>query len=318
MSPLRIGLIGAGVMGANHARVIGETEGAELAVVVDIDGMRAQKLADQVGCTASTSIEAAMSCDACIVASPTEHHVDAAVPLILAGRPVLVEKPLAPDLDGAKTILEASDQAGTPISCGFVERFNPAVTTAAQVLLDQPVHIVAIRHSPPAPRMTTSVVHDLLIHDIDLAQRFMGGAPAEDVVGMTVKLSDGRSDEVADCCLRFSSGALALLSSSRLSQRKVRLFHIEAASSLVEIDLLRQDVTVYRHVRHEQVVEGSTYRAETIVDIPFVRHAGEPLQLQLKHFLALIDGRADQDRERRSLLPAHEIADRIVRRPPAP
>jgi hypothetical protein len=105
---------------------------------------------------------------------------------------------------------------------------------------------------------------------------------------------------------------VATLSSSRLSQRKVRSLTVTTPSQLVELDLLRQDVSVYRHIRHEQLGgQSTTYRAETVVDIPFVRHAGEPLALQFEYFLDLAEGRIDADLERRRLLPAHEIASRV-------
>jgi hypothetical protein len=66
---------------------------------------------------------------------------------------------------------------------------------------------------------------------------------------------------------------------------------------------------VYRHRSHSQEAEASvSYRAETVVDIPFVRHRGEPLALQLRHFLDILDGKADVDAERDSILPAHEVA----------
>ena len=81
---------------------------------------------------------------------------------------------------------------------------------------------------------------------------------------------------------------------------------------MIELDLLRQDISVYRHVRHEQLGGASTtYRAETVIDIPFVRHAGEPLALQFEHFLDLVEGRADAEVERCRVLPAHELASRI-------
>jgi hypothetical protein len=82
-----------------------------------------------------------------------------------------------------------------------------------------------------------------------------------------------------------------------------------SANELVEVDLLRQNVTVYRHVTHDMV--GGSYRSDTIVDIPFVRHAGEPLSLQLEHFVALVRGAADADAELRSLMVPHEVADAV-------
>jgi predicted dehydrogenase len=151
------------------------------------------------------------------------------------------------------------------------------------------------------------VVLDLLIHEVDLALRYNRGCKPDRV---SSALSGGRAGtvtEIADCMLHFESGGVATLSASRASQRKVRTHLIATPTALYDVDLLRQDVTVYRHRSH--TYEGlMSYRAETVVDIPFVRHAGEPLALQLEHFLTLIDGRADAAAERDSILPAHEVA----------
>jgi predicted dehydrogenase len=196
--------------------------------------------------------------------------------------------------------------------CGFVERFNPVLATALSVMEGPPVHVVAIRHSPPAERIISGVVSDMLIHDLDLAVQIAGDQEVADVVSTLWRPPGSATAEIADCTIRFAGGTVATLSASRVSQRKIRSLTIATATQLIELDLLRQDISVYRHVRHEQLGGASTtYRAETVIDIPFVRHAGEPLALQFEHFLDLVDGRADPEVERRRVLPAHDLADRI-------
>ena len=306
--PVRLALVGAGMMSAHHARVVAESARARLDVVIDSDVRRATSLASEMGCSVAQSLDAAKRCDGVIVASSTESHVEIALELMAAGRPLLIEKPLAPDVEGVKRILKESESLGVPIMCGFVERFNPVITSALQKIDSPPVHIVALRHSPFTPRATTSVVHDLLIHDIDLAVRLTGGAGVVHAYG-TVSSPRTTIVDISDCSIHFGTGTVATLSASRASQRKVRDIYIATSDSLIELDLLRANITFYRHVHHEQVANGSTtYRAETVVDIPFVRHSGEPLALQLDHFLQLIDGKADPDAERATLLAPHEIA----------
>src|ERR1700694_6186372 len=95
----RIPLIGAGSMGRNHARVLAETDGAELAIVIDIEVERARRLADLYGCDFATDIDAATSCDAAVVATPTALHLPHARELIDLGQPVPVESPVTPDLE---------------------------------------------------------------------------------------------------------------------------------------------------------------------------------------------------------------------------
>ena len=305
-------LVGAGAMGVNHARVLRESKRARLAVVVDADVERARRLAGG-RITASSELAAAYRCDAAIVATPTADHAATTRTLLDADIPVLVEKPLAHTLSDVRSILSRSEERGVPLACGFVERFNPVVRCAAELLDDEPIHVIAMRHSPPTNgRATASVVQDLLVHDIDLAARFAGGVPPVSVGGAAWTPPGGTVSELADATLRFPTGLVATLSASRVGQRKVRTISITTPSSAIELDLLRQDVTVYRHRGHEQLVDGAlTYRTETMIDIPFVRHAGEPLALQLEHFLDLVDGRVDADDERAGLIVPHEIAATI-------
>jgi predicted dehydrogenase len=308
--PLCIGLIGAGTMGANHARVIGASADTTLAVVVDADIERARALGD--GAIASDDVEAVSGCDAVVVASPTETHADIALDLLASGIPLLVEKPLAPDVSSVHDMVSASKASDVPLVCGFVERFNAAVITAGALLTEPPIHVLSMRHSPPAPRITTSVVFDLLIHDIDLSVRLAGGDRIAAVTSSTWQEPGTGIAEVTDCSLRFGGGAVATLSASRRSQRKIRSLLVSTSEQLIDVDLLRQDVTVYRNVAQSQIGDAPTYRAETVVDIPFVRHAGEPLALQLAHFVGLVRGETDADAERVSILEPHRAASIVA------
>src|SRR5256885_13434356 len=115
-------------MGANHARVIAESDRADLAVIVDPDHARVAPLATRVGCEYSRDIEAARRCDAAVIATPTRLHAEQALQLLSLGRPLLVEKPLAATLGESTTIIDAARRLALPRMCGFVERFNPAGT----------------------------------------------------------------------------------------------------------------------------------------------------------------------------------------------
>jgi predicted dehydrogenase len=298
-------------MGALHARVVSDSNRARLYAVVDSDLARAEAIAERVGCLATTDLAVAARSDAVIVATSTETHRDVAMPLLEAEKPLLIEKPLAPDYHDVLAITKEAEARGVPLKCGFVERFNPVVPLAAELLDGPTIHFVALRHSPPNPRVRSTVMADLLVHDIDLAVLFAGSELAPHVTGTTWTPPGGVA-EIADCSLRFSDGMVATLSASRQSQRKIRSVTLTSPGMLIELDLLRQDVTVYRHVMHEAVLGTATgYRAQTVIDIPFVRQAGEPLALQFEHFLDLICGSGDIDEERRRILPAHEILARL-------
>jgi predicted dehydrogenase len=181
----------------------------------------------------------------------------------------------------------------------------------AMDLIDGPVvNMYAVRHSPHNPFVSSSVVQDLLIHDIDLAMRAATTDDLPEVRGALWTPPASDRTEVAECVLRFGSGAVANLSASRWSQRKVREVQVVTDHQLIEVDLLRQSVTVYRNISQALVEGGGPYRAETVVDVPYVRHRGEPLALQLAAFVDLV---AENDAaaiatERDTILPPHVVA----------
>ena len=312
MSKARIALVGAGTMGANHARVVSQSSRATLELVVDVDGARAAGMASRYGARSSEHLEDALTCDAVILATPTQFHLPAALTIIEAGLPLLVEKPVSLDLEDVEQVCAAARTGGVALVCGFVERFNPVINLAKQLLDEPPIHLVAMRHSPRDPRNVGSVIHDLLIHDLDLALLLFGADEVARVSGSSWPTGDG-SAEIADCTVQFASGALATLSASRVGQRKLRSIQVLTPSLLLDLDLLRADVTVYRNVRQEQPDEtvALTYRAETIIDIPFVRHTGEPLALELDHFLDLCEGSGDGKLEIDRIIASHVLARQV-------
>ncbi|MBI4883770.1 MAG: Gfo/Idh/MocA family oxidoreductase [Actinobacteria bacterium] len=309
----RLALVGAGQMGSSHARTIRDSALADLAVVIDVDAEAAKRVAEMYGALASTELGDAVDCAGAIVAGSTAARMDCVLPLLEAGVPLLVEKPFAPTLAELDQLLDVARRSQVAVMCGFVERFNAAFRTVLQLIDEVPTHVLAIRHSPAAPRITSSVVNDLMLHDLDIAQRLFGAVDGSLIGSACVHPATSDWNEIADCTIAFGQGGIATLSANRMGQRKIRSLSIHTAGKLVEVDLLRQDVTVYRNVSQEMLhsTTGIGYRSSTEVELPFVRHQGEPLALQLAHFVDLIDGVADADEERRQIRPAHLLAEQI-------
>ena len=308
---VRIGVVGVGSMGALHARVVAANPAADLAWVSDPNGELGARVAGRF--ETRWLPEPDLGCvDAVIVAAPTQHHFDLAVNVIDSGIPLLLEKPLAATFDQAASIVERASRLGCPLMCGLLERFNPAVRTAAEIA-DQPLRMATVRHSPYTQRIPTGVASDLLIHDLDLVLRLVGDYPtsAHGHFGYFAPTSAG-SEDVAEASLKFASGRIAVLSASRTSQHKVRSLSIAERHRLIDVDLLRQSITIYRHVDGAAFDEAAGYSQQTIIEIPVIRHAGEPLQLQLDHFLGLLRGDVDQATELSSLLPPHRLLDEIT------
>jgi predicted dehydrogenase len=299
-------------MGALHARVVAGNSDTDLAWVADPAVESGNRIADRFGTKWIPEPDLG-SVDAVIVAAPTQYHYDLAMKVIDGGMPLLLEKPLAASFEQAASIVARASRLGQPLMCGFLERFNPAVRTAAEIA-DQPLRIATMRHSPYTKRIATGVASDLLIHDLDLVLRLTGEYPSSSHghFGYFAPTSAPGSEDVAEASLRFDSGRIAVLSASRTSQHKVRNVSIAESQRLIDVDLLRQSITIYRHVDGGQFDEAAGYSQQTIIEIPVIRHAGEPLQLQLEHFLGLLRGDVDQDAELNGLLPPHQLLDEIT------
>ncbi len=315
MSHPVVAIVGAGSMGTNHARVIASSSSATLGLVIDRDLEVAERLAELHSARASSDLEAAFSADAVIIAASTAAHVDCAIPLIQRGIPVLIEKPVATRIADVDLLLQAARDHDVPIMCGFVERFNAAFQTALLQLDGPPQHVIALRHSPPAPRIASSVVGDVLLHDLDLVLQLFDYADPRIVGAVRYRPDGAEFDEIVDCQLAFPTG-LATLSADRTTQLKVRAMTIHTPTLSIDVDLLRQDVTVYENIGHEMIQrdERSGYRSSSVIDIPFVRHAGEPLALQFEHFILLVKGSVDQNIERERIRPAHALMEEVAHR----
>ena len=288
---LRLGIIGTGIMGANHARIAALHRGIELVAVVDPALDRAERLATTYGATAYTELDDCLGEINCaIVATPTELHHEIGMRLLGAGINTLIEKPIAETVEQATELIETAARRGAILTVGHVERFNPAVLELDN-LITQPLHITANRVSPYSSRVTVGVVLDLMVHDLDIVAK-LAGSPVKrlQASALTVK-SD--SEDLATVLLEFENGVSATLTASRIGQQKIREITVTQPDTFVTIDLLRQDVTINR-VDHSEYLsaEGARYRQMGVVEIPFLEHRGEPLALELDEFVLTIqDGR---------------------------
>lgn len=309
----RLALVGTGSMGSLHARVIAQSDRCELARVIDIREEAGRAVADRYGAVWTPELGDLSDVDAVVLAAPTSVHHDLALAIVDAGKALLVEKPVAPTVEQGEAIVRAAEQRGLPLMCGFVERFNPAVLTV-QALLDVPVHVAGVRHSPYVPRIRTGVAWDLLIHDVDMALRLMGGVPVDvrGAFGFFHPDSAPDAEDVAEAVLSFPGGRIATASASRISQRKVRSLTVSEVRRTIEVDLLRRDVTIYHDgARHTFDADNAGYRQQTVIEIPELVTAREPLAAQLDRFLGLLDDTVDAGEERDSILPAHRVVGAV-------
>lgn len=230
-------MIGVGHLGSAHARNWNEIPDADLVGVFDVDSDRCRKIANENGCQPFDQIEALVDkVDAVSVVTPTPLHRQTAEPFLRAGKAVLVEKPLAHTIADAEALCDLADASGAILQVGHIERFNPVVRSALREI-DQPTFIECDRIHPFSLRSTeTSVVHDLMIHDIDIVLHLMKSELMDVEAHGTRVISP--TEDLAHARLGFESGSTAFVKTSRVAfsrSRKVRIF---APRHYVSIDLV--------------------------------------------------------------------------------
>lgn len=232
----RIGVVGVGSLGFHHARILAAMGDVEHAGVHDTRAGRCEEVARELGVPRRDSLDALLdAADAVVVAVPTSDHEEVAVTALERGVHVLVEKPMAPDLDAADRIIEAAGRGGGRVQIGHVERFNPAVV-AAEPWLDRPLFVESHRLAPFSPRSTdVAVVLDLMIHDVDLVQSLMG-TPIREIAATGVPVLT-RMVDIASARLSFEGGAVANLTASRVSMERMRKLRIFQPSGYLSLDL---------------------------------------------------------------------------------
>lgn len=277
MTALKAGVIGVGHLGQHHARLYASLPGAQLVGVTDQSMDRAQLIAGRHGVRAIRSVDELLSLvDVVSVAVPTSAHYAVAKTCLLAGKHVLVEKPIAVTSAQAHELVQLARQQGRCLQVGHSERFNP-VMQVMRPHIGRPVFIECHRLSSFSERGTdVDVVLDLMIHDLDLVLSFNPG-PVEDIQAAGVPVLSSTID-IANARIQFKSGCVANLTASRVSMNKMRRLRIFQQDKYISIDFqTRQGVICRRDAKAGQ---------RPAVDVEQLQGGEEePLKLQLESFL---------------------------------
>jgi predicted dehydrogenase len=241
----RVAVVGVGHLGSRHARVYAESANAELVGVADIDADRARSVAATYGVRGVERFEELIpDITAASVVVPTVDHCAVAMSLLEAGVHVLVEKPIAGDLEEAREMTDLAGRKGLVLAVGHTERFNPAVEALLESV-ENPRFIEVHRLGSFSPRsLDIDVVLDLMIHDLDVVAALVGKEVASlEAVGVPVLT--GRVD-IANARIRFQGGAVANITASRVSQEKVRKLRCFEPARYVSLDYQKQEALCYR------------------------------------------------------------------------
>jgi predicted dehydrogenase len=230
---LSIGVIGAGHFGRFHALKIAASPRAILAGIYDPDAARAEKVGAEAGGAPALSLEALLAaCRAVVIAAPADAHFELAERALIAGRHVLVEKPLAATLKQADRLAALAHDTGLVLQVGHLLRYS-AEHHAIAARITRPLYIEATRIAPFKPRGTdVSVILDLMIHDLDLVLSLVDSdIESVDAIGAAVS---SPFEDIANARVRFVNGCVATITASRISlktERKMRLFSEEGYCS---------------------------------------------------------------------------------------
>jgi predicted dehydrogenase len=242
---LRVGVVGVGVMGSNHARVLSEMPGVKLVGIADPDRARCDQVASRLGCATFKDAEDLLQqgVDAVTIAAPTHLHRDIAIDCAARGVHIMVEKPIAPSVEESRAIVAAARRAGVTLMVGHVERFNPAVQSIKRAIKDQDILSIAItRVGPFPPRMSNvGVVIDLAVHDIDLIRWFTESEIVE--IQPQTSSAVAEREDIALLQFRTASGVLAHINTNWLTPFKARTIHVATRDKYLIGDLLTLQVT---------------------------------------------------------------------------
>ncbi|MFN8581910.1 MAG: Gfo/Idh/MocA family oxidoreductase [Gemmatimonadaceae bacterium] len=241
----RIGVVGAGALGFHHVRLLRGLPGASFVGFHDARPERALQVSSELGVRAYDALDDLIeACDALTIVVPTPAHYAVARAALARGRHLLIEKPLATSLDEADDLLQVAERTGALIQTGHVERFNRAVR-AALPYVDRPLFIESDRLAPFNPRGSdVAVVLDLMIHDIDLVLTLVGSG-VDSVAGVGVPVLTPFVD-IANARITFTSGAVANITSSRVSRERMRKLRVFQRSGYLSLDLGAGEGEFYR------------------------------------------------------------------------
>jgi predicted dehydrogenase len=271
---MRVGVIGAGAMGKNHVRVYSELKSVDSLGIYDVNAEAAQALGEKHGAAVYRSIGDLLdNSDAVSVVVPTPFHSPVVGEVFKKKKSVLIEKPICATSAEAKQLMKSAP-AGITVGVGHIERFNPIVAEIKKIV-KHPLYFEMKRHNPTSSRITgSSVVEDLMIHDIDILLNEFFTDPCD--------VHSVGNDDVMSVLMNCNNIPV-VLSASRKASKKIRLFYVEDEDFTIEGDFMSQEVTIHRKPGQYQI-EAQRYVQENIIEKVMVGKV-EPLKRELETFI---------------------------------
>ena len=327
MNELRMAVLGVGSLGQHHARILAGFDDVDLVAVVDKRPEQGRQIANRFGTLWYAAMEQLPSdLHGVVVATPTICHLETAAHFLRAGVPTLVEKPLAESLAAARQLAKLAQETDTLLQVGHVERFNPAFE-AAQKRCGEPLYLRFQRVSPYTFRSTDiGVVHDLMIHDIDLALALTGQMPESvEAFGATII---GPHEDCAVARLRMLGGTVVDITSSRMAPVAERSMQVWSTNGCLSVDLQTRQLRCWEpatdfaanpsliHAIAATTPNPLTLKnrvfQEWIPEETFQANDGDALTAELQEFTACLRGNAAPRISGEEAVRALQVAEEVL------
>jgi len=318
---MKVGVIGTGMMGKNHARVYSDMDGVVLVGVSDINEKSGREVAERHDCEYYKNYEdllAVEGLDAVSLCVPTSMHYDVGRIVIEKGKHVLIEKPIADTVENARKLVSLAKKAGVKLAVGHIERFNPAVQELKRLVdsgkLGDITSILARRVGIMPPRIKdANVIIDIAVHDIDVFRYVLGKEP-ESVCALGGKALIKDREDYADILMKYN-GTNGFIEVNWLTPVKIRVLNVTGTKGYAQLNYITQELTL-----HESVYEKTYDRFGDFVlnfgepnKIPVEVKKEEPLRLELCNFIEAVKGNGELLVNGNDGLEVLKIAERIMK-----
>ena len=276
---MKVAQIGTGGWGKNHARVLSELK--VLSAVCDVDKERSKEFGKKYSVNHYESLDSLLESeefDVAFVCTPTSTHSSIASQLIQAHKHVFVEKPMTYLSEEGEDLLELAKKNKVILSCGYIERFNPAVSVVKDFVKSKKYGELVMLEFHRENRMPlhikdVGIIYDTSVHDIDTAIWLFEDTP-EVVFARSGKINHEHED-FATIMLGFKDNKVAIISSNWVTPTKVRTFNAVCTDGIISSDFISQDIIV----QTEQGAKKQEHEKQ------------EPLLVEIKNFLGAIEGK---------------------------
>ena len=245
MSKIKVGVIGTGHLGKLHTKMFKSIDYCELVGIYDSNPNQAEDVSKEYSVPAINSLDELLKqIDAVSISATTTSHYELAKKCFENGIHVFIEKPITASIKEAEELLEISEKKKLNLQVGHIERFNPALV-AMEKYIDEPRFIQTDRLAQFNPRGTdVAVVLDLMIHDIDIILSLVKSDVIDVQANGVAVVSDHL--DIANARLQFENGAVANVTASRISQKKMRKMRIFQRDSYIALDFVTGVAEAYR------------------------------------------------------------------------